>query len=230
MTNFRPQGQGLLLAAILSCTAGPALAEAPQISYALGAASDYVFRGVSQTNEDPFVFGSVNLAAGGFYVGAGAENVDFGNSIDFEYDLWAGWTTKLGALGLDLGLVRYGYHDQPAGVEIDTLEYKLALSHPLGPVNAGAAFFYTSDYFGSDDSGTYAELNASYSVNEQWSVSGAYGKQDVGTGLDYATWNLGLGWAASKLVSADLRYHDTDAHEAGAILDSRVVGTIKLSF
>lgn len=230
MNKCRPQGQGLLLSAILMSLTAAAQAETPQLSYSLGAASDYVFRGVSQTNEDPFAFGSVNLAAGGFYVGAGAENVDFGNSIDFEYDLWAGWTTKLGQLGLDLGLVRYGYHDQPDGVDLDTLEYKLALSHPLGPVQAGAALYYTSDYFGSDDSGSYAELNASYSVNEQWSVSGAYGKQDVGSGLDYATWNLGLGWAASKRVSADLRYHDTDAHEAGAILDSRVVGTIKLSF
>lgn len=230
MNKIRPLGQGLLLSAILMSLTATAQAEAPQWSYSLGAASDYVFRGVSQTNEDPFVFGSVNLAAGGFYVGAGAENVDFGNSIDFEYDFWAGWTTKLGTLGLDLGLVRYGYHDQPDGVDIDTLEYKLALSHPLGPVNAGVAIYYTSEYFGSDDSGTYTELNASYNLNPQWSVSGAYGKQDVGTGLDYATWNLGLGWAASKLVSVDLRYHDTDAHEAGAILDSRLVGTLKLSF
>lgn len=53
MNKFRPQGQRLLLSAILMSLTVAAQAEAPQLSYSLGAASDYVFRGVSQTNEDP---------------------------------------------------------------------------------------------------------------------------------------------------------------------------------
>jgi uncharacterized protein (TIGR02001 family) len=75
-----------LAAAVIA--AGTASAAEPQVSVTLGVATDYVFRGVSQTDEGPFVFGVVALSSGDFYAGAGAETVDFGNSIDAEYDVW----------------------------------------------------------------------------------------------------------------------------------------------
>lgn len=219
---------GALMLAALAVSAPSAWAET-HLSYTVGGATDYVFRGVSQTNGDPFVFGSINLSKDAFYAGAGAENVDFGNDIDLEYDLYAGWRPTFGAWQLDLGVVRYGYRNQPPGVDIDTIEYKLAAGRGFDAVSVGAALMYTTDYFGSSDSGTYAELNTKYAINPRWSIGGVYGQQSVSGGSDYATWNVGISYVAAEHVVLDLRYHDTDAHEFGKNFEDRIVAALSVS-
>lgn len=124
-----------LFALAAFATAGAAHAQ--KLSVTVGGASDYVFRGVSQTDSKPFVFAALNLSAGQFYAGAGAENVDFGNSIDAEYDLYAGWRPKLANVDLDFGVVRYGYVDQPRNVDIDTVELKASASVPVSGARLG---------------------------------------------------------------------------------------------
>lgn len=215
--------------AVALMTASAAHAAEPKLSATLGAASDYVFRGVSQTDEGPFVFGTVNLAAGAFYVGAGAETVDFGNSIDAEYDIWAGWTPKVGEVQLNLGVVRYGYVNTPAGVDIDTVELKAGASVPVGGGSVGAAVAWTDDFFGSGDSGTYFEVNGSTAPLHGWTIGGALGQQQIAVGGDYSTWNLGASHAFGP-VTLDLRYHDTDAHDRGDVFGARAVATLTAAF
>jgi uncharacterized protein (TIGR02001 family) len=217
-----------LLAAVL-LSAGAAHAEAPKLSATVGVASDYVFRGVSQTDEGPFVFGTVDLAAGAFYAGVGAETVDFGNSIDAEYDIWAGWTPKVGEVQLNLGVVRYGYVNAPAGVDIDTVELKAGGSVPVGGGSVGAVVAWTDDFFGSGDRGTYFEVNGSSPPLQGWTIGGALGQQQIAVGGDYSTWNLGASHAFGP-VTLDLRYHDTGAHDRGDIFGARAVATLKATF
>lgn len=217
-----------LLAAVL-LSAGAAHAEEARLSATLGVASDYVFRGVSQTDEGPYVFGTVNVAAGAFYAGAGAETVDFGNSIDAEYDLWAGWTPKVGEVQLNLGVVRYGYMNTPAGVDIDTVELKAGGNVPVGGGSVGATIAWTDDFFGSGDSGTYVEVNGSSAPLHGWTLGGALGQQQIAVGGDYSTWNFGASHALGPVV-LDLRYHDTDAHDRGDLFGARAVATLKATF
>ena len=61
-------------------------------------------------------------------------------------------------------------------------------------------------------------------------ISGAVGHQSIAEAADYATWNLGAGFALSDHLSLDARYFDTDAHELGKLYDSRFVGSVKLVF
>src|SRR5262245_34851345 len=58
----------------------PMAAPAPDwaISYNFGVTSDYVFRGFSQSAEDPTVQGGVDVTYKLFYVGVWASGVDFG--------------------------------------------------------------------------------------------------------------------------------------------------------
>ena len=77
----------LAAASALALCAGVAQAqEGPKLSYNIGLASDYVFRGVSQTDENAQIFGGVDLTAGKFYAGTWASNVDFGDDTDAEID------------------------------------------------------------------------------------------------------------------------------------------------
>ncbi|AYJ84581.1 hypothetical protein D3Y57_00195 (plasmid) [Sphingomonas paeninsulae] len=81
----------------------------PVLSVSVTGASDYIFRGVSQTENGPAVFAGAKINYDHFYVAAGGENVDFRNGIDVEYDLSAGWASSLAGFDVDVGAIRYGY-------------------------------------------------------------------------------------------------------------------------
>lgn len=220
---------GLALAGLLMAASGAASAQdGPSIGFGLTGATDYVWRGYTQSDENPAIFGSVNIGWGDFYAGAGAENVDF-LGIDTEYDVWAGWKRDLGGVTLDVGLVRYGYLDAPSGLDLDTLEAKLALSGTAGAVAWGAAIFMTDDYFATEDSASYVEISGSVPIHEAWSASGALGHQTIDAGSDYTTWNAGVRYAVAENAALDLRYHDTDADNSGGAADSRIVFSFSIT-
>ena len=221
----------LAAASALALTAGVAQAqEGPKLSYNLGVASDYVFRGVSQTQEDPEVFGGVDLTAGQFYAGTWASNVDFGDKTDAEVDLYAGYKPTVGAATLDLGVIYYGYLGAPKGSDYGNFEFKAAASIPAGKGALGAAVFYSPDSFGAADEAVYYELNGSYPVVDKWSVSAAVGRQTYKGSGDYTTWNVGAAYAINDRLTLDLRYHDTDEHAFGKIYGSRGVVSLKAAF
>jgi uncharacterized protein (TIGR02001 family) len=203
----------------------------PTFTASVTGASNYIFRGVSQSENDPAIFGSARATLNGFYAGAGMENVDFHNSIAAEYDLSAGWTPKVEGFDLDLGIVRYGYVNEPAHVHIDTAEIKAIVTHEFGPATLGAAIFYTPNYFGTGHDGEYFEGRGSYAITEKLTASGALGRQLITTGGSYTTWNAGLGFAITKNFGVDVHYYDTeDQSHLGKLHGSHVVGAIKASF
>ena len=221
----------LIAASALALSAGAAVAQdGPQLSYNVGVASDYVFRGVSQTDQNAQLFGGVDLTAGRFYAGTWASNVDFHDSTDAEVDLYAGFKPTLGPATLDLGVIYYGYVNAPDHADYANTEIKAAASIPAGKGGVGAAVFYSPDSFGAADQATYYEVNGSYPVAEKWTVSGAVGRQTYKGSGDYNTWNLGATWAFSKTLALDLRYHDTSEHDFGKLYDSRAAATLKAVF
>lgn len=210
-------------------TAGAASAqETPEVAWNLGVTSDYVFRGYSQTSEDPAVFGGVDLTIGGFYAGAWASNVDFGDDTDAEIDLYGGYRSEIAGFAVDIGGVGYFYASQPAGADYDYAELKAAASRAIGPVTLGAAVYWSPDFFGVDDEATYVEANVAVSPAPKWTVSGAVGHQSLDVNDDYATWNAGVGYALTDHVAIDARYFDTDVD--GPLSDERVVATLKFLF
>jgi uncharacterized protein (TIGR02001 family) len=207
-------------------------AEPFALHFNVGAASDYVYRGISQTDEEPQIFGGVDATIGTIgYAGVWVSNVDFGNGTDLEYDLYGGIKPTLGPIALDLGVIYYGYADSPAGPDQDYLEFKAAGSVPAGPATIGAAVYYSDEFFGETGSAIYYEVNAALAIpNTKLSVSGAVGHQQVQGPLDYTTWNAGVGYAIGEGVGLDLRYWDTSEHDFGGIYGSRFVAGIKFAF
>ncbi|MGV8928864.1 MAG: TorF family putative porin [Brevundimonas sp.] len=215
------------LAALLTASAASAQ-DAPEFAWNVGVTSDYVFRGFSQTNEDPAVFGGVDLTVGSLYAGAWASNVDFGDDTDAEVDMYAGYRSEVGGFALDLGAVGYFYVAQPSGSDYDYLELKAAVSRAVGPVSVGAAVYWSPDFFGIDEEATYVEANAAFSPVPQWTVSGAVGHQALDVNADYTTWNVGVAYAITDHVALDLRYHDTDV--TGPLSDDRAVASLKFAY
>ncbi|MFN3858650.1 MAG: TorF family putative porin [Caulobacter sp.] len=198
------------------------------LSYNVGVASDYVYRGVSQT-DGPQIFGGVDLTAGAMYAGAWASNVDFGDDTDAEIDIYLGVKPELGAVGLDLAVIYYGYVGEPKGSDYEFVELKAAASVPIGPASVGIGMYYSPDFFGGIGEAFYYEVNGGWTINDKWSLSGAVGEQTFEVGGDYTTWNLGVAWAPIDYLTLDLRYHDSDLG-CGNLCDSRVVLTLKSAF
>jgi len=205
----------------------------PTFAFNIGANTDYVFRGLSQTDEDPSVFGGVDASMGIGYAGVWVSNVDFGNGTDAEFDLYAGIKPTAGPVTFDIGVIYYGYIDQPSGSNEDYWEGKVAASVPAGPATLGAAVYYSPEFFGKTGDAWYYEANASVAIPDtKFTINGAIGRQEVDKAFDYTTWNLGVGFALTDHISFDVRYWDTNQGNAvtGGLGDSRVVGGIKFVF
>ncbi|MFZ5668942.1 MAG: TorF family putative porin [Pseudomonadota bacterium] len=219
----------LALCAATASFAMAGAASAQEVSFNIGVASDYVFRGVSQTDEDVQIFGGADVTVDQFYAGVWASNVDFGDGTDGEVDLYAGVKPTAGPVTFDFGAIYYGYVNEPSGADWAQWEFKAAASVPAGPLTLGAAAYYTPDYTGVfTDDGLYVEVNGSVSPADGWTVSGALGNQQVDTpfgDFDYTTGNIGVTYAFEK-VALDVRFHDSDLG-CGALCDSRVVVGLK---
>ena len=74
--------------------------------------SDYLFNGVSQTQEDSAIQASFDWAGDtGWYAGVWGSNVDFGEDTNIEFDGYVGYYTALNdVLNLDVGIAQYTYH------------------------------------------------------------------------------------------------------------------------
>lgn len=218
------------LAAGLIGLAAPASAQSTvDVAWNVGAVSDYVFRGFSQTSEDSAIQGGVDLTSGSFYAGAWASNVDFGDDTDAEVDLYGGYRTEAVGFALDFGAIGYLYVGEPDGADYNYAEFKAAASRAVGPATFGAAVYYSPDFFGADKEATYAEVNGAFSPAPKWTVSGALGKQWLDVSDDYTTWNVGVGYALTDKVGVDVRYHDSDVDGVPGAED-RIVGAVKLTF
>lgn len=114
------------------------------------AVTEYMFRGVEQSSGAALQGGLDYAHDSGFYIGTWVSNTSFAApapnpaTVTYETDVYGGWTTKVGGLGLDFGAIYYYYRD---ATELNTLEAYIGAS--FGVVSAKA--YYTTEYFGTVD-------------------------------------------------------------------------------
>ncbi|WP_157971332.1 TorF family putative porin [Dyella sp. C9] len=216
-----------------------------QMAFNAGAQSDYLFRGISQTNHRPSGFAGLDLSwDGAWYAGTWTSNVDFSPSGDTrtrqEIDLYGGWRPTLAGVNLDLGYIYYDYLHQPSHLRESYAETYLRGSHAFGATSLGAAAYYSPNFPGSSSHALYGEVNLTHAFNATWSASAAVGRQSIADGATrndgslarfaYNTWNVGATWAINDHTSLDLRYWDTNTHDTGSIYRSRLVMGVKATF
>ncbi len=98
------------------------------VSGNIGAASNYLWRGTTQTDDSVAVQGGIDYSHdSGFYLGTWASNVDFGDDTSYELDFYGGYSGSIGEdFGYDISYLYYGYPD--AEGDIDFGELALTLS------------------------------------------------------------------------------------------------------
>lgn len=199
-----------------------------EVSGNIALVSDYVFRGVSLSGEDPTVQGGFDWSSPDemFYAGVWGSGLGSAGS-SMELDVYGGWTPTTGPVSWDLGLIGYFYPGaDDDGADFDYFEAMAAPSiNPTDALTLGAALYYSPENFGETGEALYLEINADYAFTDRFSVSGAFGNQSIddvdGPGGasdedDYNTWNIG-GTYALHGFTLDLRYSDTDIDSSDPI-------------
>jgi uncharacterized protein (TIGR02001 family) len=221
----------------LIALSGAAAAEELTWSATLTGTSDYVFRGISQTDNDPTIQGSIGIGYGMFYAGAWGSGLDFGPGTDAELEVdWYGgikptWqSSPLGPVTFDFGVIYYTYPGVADDIaELDYVELKAGYSISsifIKNLTTGGVVYYSPEYGGEIGEVWTTESTASYALPKIWvfdpTISGLLGWQKgeasegyiIGGDDEYYYWNAGLTLAVEKL-SFDFRYWDTDAQPGG---------------
>lgn len=210
----------LLLAALALAAAGAARAAdaaappAHSFSVNAGLASDYRYRGISQSRLRPAVSAGLDYShASGWYAGAWASSIrwiaDAGGGADAEIDFYGGYKGSAGPVGYDVGVLRYQYPRARLAVSPNTTEVYAALT--WGLFSARYAHALTNLFGFADSRGSgYLDLSASVDLGAGWSVTPHVGHQWVRHNAAYAytdyavtlTKDLGHGLLASAAVVA----------------------------
>lgn len=197
------------------------------VTGAVTLASQYRFRGISLSDEEPAVQGTVTLNhESGLYAGFWGSNLDgFGElgGSNLELDLYAGYKMSVGGgATLDAGLLYYAYPGSSGG-DFEFFEPYANLSGTVGPTTAkiGVAFAPAQDGIaGNSNIYAYGDLSAaipSTPVTLKGHVGWSKGDTPLSPSGEYMDWLLGADLTWKKLTFG-VAYVDTDLNAAEAAL------------
>ncbi|MCV6615333.1 MAG: TorF family putative porin [Cellvibrionaceae bacterium] len=222
-------------ASIAALSFAAAQAGAVEISGNVALTTDYKFRGISQTDNDPAIQGGFDVAFdGGFYVGTWASNVDFAGSLELDY--YAGFATDISeGVGIDVGVL---YYDYP-GTEGDDDYVELYGSVSFSGATVGLN--YSDDYYNETGEFFYLYGGYEFSLPEDFSLAIHYGYNDLdrndanakpgenvfltNNADSYADYNITISKSVAG-VDLSLGYYDTDLSTAECSGESWCDGSV----
>jgi len=192
-----------------------------EISSSVAFATDYLYRGISQTNENFAVQGALDYSHNptGLYAGAWASNVDFAESTEFNY--YGGIAREFKGVNLDIGGLYYSYSGSNVEPEEDFFEVYSSLGYTFSEIrfqpSIGAGVAYSPDFFGEDGDGVYLHSNLDLSLPHDFGLSFYVGYQNVEggqftgpAGFNYVHYSIGL---SKYLGSVELNVSWNDADD-----------------
>ena len=200
----------LLAVPIMSTTATANV----DINANVSANNNYVWRGMTQTNNQSSVQGGIDLSMDAFYVGAWSSNV----LNDTEVDGYIGLKGSIADnLEYDVGFIRYGYMDTPSN---NFNEVYLALTEKLSYGNFSIKYSK-----GLDDAPDDIAMDVSVLLTQEYSL-------DLGWG-DYKDvakrYSVGVSKSFDK-VDFSIAYHNAKVDDATKEDEKNIVVSVGTSF
>lgn len=231
--------------------AAPAAAAEPAsphtVTYNVGLFSQYVWRGMTQTDESLALQGGVDYShTSGFYAGAWASNVSWTTNTNvmdsgsLELDLYGGFAGTFGKsdFGYNVGVLQYLYPgDNTRGAaETDATELYGALSWKWA--NMKASYTASDEAWGVYDAqGTwYLEANADVPMGDSGYTINLHAGRFVFDGsdpsgldnsrYDYTDWKIGVTKAWANGVKVGAAYTDNNADHTDWTWKSQTEGQL----
>ena len=183
--------------------------------------TDYRFRGVSQTDTNPAIQGSVDYTHdSGLYLGVWGSNVDFNDASEssMEADYYGGIRKEFNGFKIDLGFIYYDYPGADNTLHYDYFEPQVALGYDFGWASFAGSLNFSSDFFADSGEAYYPKFSTVIPLRYGFTADGYFARQYVEEnarfGLpDYNTWGLGLGYNY-KGLDFKVQYVDTSVHKS----------------
>ncbi len=221
-------------------------------------ASDYVFRGKSQTDEGFAIQGGVDFEHknSNFIFGTWASNVKFLDTAtskdraDIELDFYVGYGDNLDQLFNGLTYTakmnRYTYPGAASSFSYDMTEFSLNLSYTTKKdtdfgleqlpylISEGVTFNllydYSPDYSGGLGASHHVGLNFNYTFANGLGVGGDVGQQFIDNGDDYLYYGAKASYAVAGF-DASVTYSDTTLNNGEQLnADGRIVFALSKNF
>jgi uncharacterized protein (TIGR02001 family) len=166
--------KSLITTAVLGALAAPSFVFAADaapdltVAYNIGLYSQYIFRGLTQTDRGPAVQGGVDLThSSGFYLGAWASNISW--LRDYNLANSGAAFSKEGRLEIDIyGGYRYTFANG-VGIDLGALQYLYPGSKTSGKQNLWASA-YTTELYGALSYGWVQAKISSVVSDSAWTV------------------------------------------------------------
>ena len=199
-----------------------------------GVTSNYLFRGISQSDNKPSVnaiaeirYTFSDMFTG--YVGIAGSSIKLTDqafqSPGLEFDAIGGVRATIGNFGVDVGVIGYIYPSfTTAGNNVfptnpSYYEGYVKTSYAVNNnISLGLNGFFSPSFLDTGASGQYFSGTFAWKLPNDFGLSGEFGRQFLGTAdvthgsanlPDYNYWNIGASYSY-KIATLDLRYHDTD--------------------
>jgi len=206
---------------LLAVTVSPAAA---QFSANAALTNNYVWRGVTQSDERFAVQGGVDYDFGmGAAVGAWASTVDFNDATDFELDLYGSYSGMItDMMGFTAGGIAYLYPNQPGSTDYNFFEIYGGLDFNLDPATVSGKIYYAPDIY--NDSAWYFTGGVAVPVTDFLEVGANAGYWIWESSSDPWDWNAGATFSWEQF-SLFVGYADTDL----AGFDGQFIATVSVS-
>jgi uncharacterized protein (TIGR02001 family) len=188
------------------------------LSANVGVASNYIWRGITQTDDEAAVSGGIDYVTdSGFYVGTWASNLASGAGA--EVDIYAGYGFEADGISYDFGYIFYGY-DQSQGsagdldfgeiyasIGIDAFSFGVSiLAHAEFEQDFADDVYYTADY-AVDVEGLEIGFHAGfYDTETSYEDGNIYDGYDVGVSVSKNNFTLGVSKHQNTNTSLYLSY------------------------
>lgn len=148
--------------------------------------SDYIWRGMTQT-DGPAMSGGFDFESeNGFYAGIWGSNVNFNDGAGSELDYYFGYGFEVGNVGIDLGYVAFDYPQNNTGLDFEEIVIGLSMG------DLGLTFA-----LGQDSAPDYTEI--SYTFGDVGLSYGEYDDYGNNFGISYdfecGTYDCGIGYS-----------------------------------
>lgn len=179
--------------------------EGNAFTFNIGAASDYRYRGISQSRLNPAIQGGADYVNNptGLYVGTWLSSIkwieDAGGNHDVEWDIYAGKRGEIATdLSYDVGILRYEYPSNdlaqvPNFANANTTEVYAQLTYKLLSVKYSQA---TTNLFAFPDSkkSDYLDVSGTINLADGYALGlhAGYQKVENSTQYSYSDWKLGV--------------------------------------
>lgn len=127
----------------------------------LTATSNYVARGMTQTNDKAAIFGEFITSYNGFFSGIWTSNIDFeGLTASREFDIYAGYGKNIAGFDTTLTYTKYVYPNTDDLLNYDEAELKII--YPIGKFSLGGKYALATYTEHNGEKYNYYEGLASY--------------------------------------------------------------------